>query len=181
MLARAKNIIPKEARKLVYSALVECHLRYACLIWLNNISESLKSKIFNLQKRALRMVANSKFNEHIEPICSKLNILKLEDILKVTTGKMLKKLQMGTTPLAMQEIFVFKNVRGAVNECNVGIFVRKNSTTLRKITMVWDECGKVITDCSVNNLNKKLSKYFNDKYYKKCDRSVCYVCARGKN
>ena len=43
--------------------------------------------MFMLQKRAIRIVANSKYNAHTEPLFKLFRILKLSDVLILQTMK----------------------------------------------------------------------------------------------
>ena len=43
--------------------------------------------MFKLQKRAIRIVANSKYNAHTEPLFKLYGILKLSDVLILQTIK----------------------------------------------------------------------------------------------
>ena len=44
-------------------------------------------RLFRLQKKAFRVITNSKFNDHTEPLFKGLNLLKLPDIFEVTVLK----------------------------------------------------------------------------------------------
>ena len=51
------------------------HLNYGILCWGHKTK-----KTFLLQKKALRLITNSKYNAHTDPIFKKQSLLKLHDI-----------------------------------------------------------------------------------------------------
>ncbi len=51
------------------------------------------SRLNKILKRIIRVINLSKYNDHTEPIVKKLNLLKIEDILKLNEVKFYYKLQ----------------------------------------------------------------------------------------
>ena len=69
--------IPQNILKILCNSLILPHLQYCILSW------GFKSdRIFKLQKRAVRIIACSKYNAHTEPLLKTLNLFKIEDIMK---------------------------------------------------------------------------------------------------
>ena len=58
--------------------------------------------MFKLQKRAIRIVANSKYNAHTEPLFKLYGILKLSDVLTLQTMKVYHKFRHNELPVYMQ-------------------------------------------------------------------------------
>ena len=100
MLSRAAKILNSWELKLIYSAIILPYLTYGILVWggkckihtapyltldrgqpADNMSSL--SLIYNLQKRALRIISKSHPRSHHIPICSSLQLLDLEDIYNV--------------------------------------------------------------------------------------------------
>ena len=52
------------------------------LVWGSNTSY-----LFKLQKKAIRTITKSKYNEHTEPLFKMLNLLKIQDLFKLTVLK----------------------------------------------------------------------------------------------
>ena len=48
----------------------------------------LQMKLFKLQKRAVRIITCSKYNAHTEPLLKVLDLLKIEDIMKIKALKL---------------------------------------------------------------------------------------------
>ena len=78
ILKQIKNQVPLFVLKTLYQSLIGCRLNYGLLIWGRYASRLLK-----LQKRAVRIIANKKYNAHTEPIFKTLQLLRVEDLYKV--------------------------------------------------------------------------------------------------
>ena len=81
-LNRIKHILPTQTRVLLYNSLILPHINYCIMAW-----GYQSDRIFKLQKRAIRIVANSKYNAHTEPLFKLFRILKLSDVLILQTMK----------------------------------------------------------------------------------------------
>ena len=51
------------------------HVNYGFLSW-----DSYSNKIENLQKKAIRILTNSRYHEHTEPLLKVYGLLKVQDI-----------------------------------------------------------------------------------------------------
>ena len=65
-LNRLKRFLPSTTLKLLYNSLVLPHLQYGILSWGFEYS-----RVFKLQKRAMRIISLSRYNAHTEPIFKK--------------------------------------------------------------------------------------------------------------
>ena len=75
VLCRLKNYLPKHILCTIYNSLILAHLQYAVSTWGFKMG-----RIEFLQKRAVRVITNSKYNAHTEPLFKQLNLLKVKDI-----------------------------------------------------------------------------------------------------
>ena len=64
----------------LYYALVEPFLNYCIIAWGNTYQTTLQP-LFILQKKALRIITFSSYNEHSSPLFKDLNVVKLSDII----------------------------------------------------------------------------------------------------
>jgi hypothetical protein len=76
ILRSAKNILTFNALKSVYNALIHPHLIYGIQLWSCG-NNALINKLYLCQKNALRIINNSTYNAHTEPLFKKCNILPL--------------------------------------------------------------------------------------------------------
>ena len=79
-IARTKNVLPINIRKNLYNSLFRSHMEYGILSWGNALPGKLK-KIKNIQKKCIRNVAGCDFRSHTDPLFSKFNVLKFDDLL----------------------------------------------------------------------------------------------------
>ena len=82
IFCKLKHYLPLYILRTLYNSLVLPQLTYRILAWGTN-----QLHLFKLQKKAIRIVTNSKFNEHTEPLFKALNLLKLEDLYKLSILK----------------------------------------------------------------------------------------------
>ena len=87
ILNKLKLFLPQYILKTIYTSLILCQLNYGILAWGHN-----NNRVYKLQKRAVRIISCSKFNAHSEPLLKQLNLLKVEDILKLQQLKFYHKL-----------------------------------------------------------------------------------------
>ena len=62
--------------------MIHCHLLYGINIWSCASSSALKP-LFIKQKQAIRIVSNSSFNAHTDPLFKSLRILPLKDLIEL--------------------------------------------------------------------------------------------------
>ena len=78
-IARNKKCMSNEIKKLLFSALVQSHLSYCTVIWGAALATHIK-KLEILQKKAIRLATNAKYNAHCDPLFAQTGMLKLADI-----------------------------------------------------------------------------------------------------
>ena len=71
IFCRKKNDMPNYILKTIYSTLILSHCTYGILAWGSNTS-----RIFKLQKKAIRIVSNANYISHTEPLFKTLGLLK---------------------------------------------------------------------------------------------------------
>ena len=75
---RAKNFLTVDALKLLYHSLINSHLLYCLPAWTCGL-ESTLNPLIKMQKRAIRIVTNKRYNAHTVPIFKKFEILPLKE------------------------------------------------------------------------------------------------------
>ena len=75
---RAKNLLTTNTLKMLYHSLINSHLLYCLPAWSCGL-ESTLTPLIKMQKRALRIVTNKRYNSHTVPIFKKLEILPLKE------------------------------------------------------------------------------------------------------
>ena len=98
-LNRLKRILPQDTLLLLYNSLILPHLQYAILCW-----GKRSSRLFILQKKAMRYIVYSKYNAHTDSVFKKLELLKLDDIYNISLLKFYYKSKQGNLPLYFRNI-----------------------------------------------------------------------------
>ena len=61
-----KHILPQKTLRTLYETLVQPHLDYGITFW-GGAHQSHVNKLIVLQKKIIRSITNSKYNEHTDP------------------------------------------------------------------------------------------------------------------
>ena len=103
-IIRVLNMLSINIKVLLYNTLIMPHLNCCLTVW---VYESGKTKI--IQKKVVRMRSLSKYNAHTDPLYKSLEILKLEDLLKIQELKLYYK-YMHNKQLASKLIILYANI-----------------------------------------------------------------------
>ena len=106
----AKNNINYKGLRALYFALIHSHLSY-CPIIINCTSQTNKSKLFKLQKKAIRIITNSAYNAHTSPLFLQHKILPLDMIIKQSKLMFMHSVNYEYAPLSFREIWRKNNDR----------------------------------------------------------------------
>ena len=101
---RLKRFLPTDILKTIYNALIQPHLNFSILLWGKNTK-----RISKLQKWAVRAITCSKYNAHTDPLFKKLNLLKVDDIYKITAIKFYYKYKNDLLPNYFKNISLIRN------------------------------------------------------------------------
>ena len=80
ILSKLRYFLSTKTLLNLYYALVEPFLNYCIIAWGNTYQTTLQP-LFILQKKALRIITFSSYNEHSSPLFKDLNVVKLSDII----------------------------------------------------------------------------------------------------
>ena len=99
VLYRLRDILvyPRAVLQSLYNALIIPYLNDCILCWGSVISE--KHFLHILQNKALRLITNSSYISHTEPLCKESRVLKVFDMFYVAAGKFYYKLMHNDLPL----------------------------------------------------------------------------------
>ena len=93
VLNRLKNFLPLAMLRILYNAIILRHFQYLLFTWVFN-----PGRLNQLQKRAIRVITNSKYNAHVESLLNRLNLLRLVDIFKINLLNMFHKFKYNQLP-----------------------------------------------------------------------------------
>jgi len=75
ILCYLKKTLPTEILKLIYNSLINPHFHYGILCW-----GTQHHRITKLQKKAIRIITNSRYNAHTQPLFKQLRILTISHL-----------------------------------------------------------------------------------------------------
>ena len=111
-----KKILPLHSLKLIYYTIFHCHLVYAIQIW-SCCSQNLITDLFKLQKAALRIICNVKYNDHTEPLFKREEILPLPDLINFFKIQLMQRFIQDFLPTSFKHVWFRNNIRTiGVNE-----------------------------------------------------------------
>ena len=85
MINKLKHFFPQTILKSLYYAIIYPYLSYGILAW-GYASRTLTDRILLLQKKALRIICNTDYLAHTEPLFLSNNILKFNEIYSLQLG-----------------------------------------------------------------------------------------------
>ena len=184
-LNRIKHILPTQTRILLYNSLILPHINYCIMAWAYQ-----SNRLFKLQKRAIRIVANSKYNTHTEPLFKLYRILKLADVLTLQTMKVYHKFRNNELPVYMQnwplvtnnEIHRY-NTRTATDLHTFKYrrtFAKKSPRhyLVQTINNTPDNVYSKFGTHSLNGFSNYVKLHFINNYQDGCSIPNCYICSR---
>ena len=140
-----RNVYPESILVTIYNTLVLPHLHYCLLLWGSVVKEN--HSLHLLQKKALRIITNSDYLAHTEPLCKRLRILINSDMFSVALWKFYCKLMNNKLP----EYFSFlKLVLPTAAECYE---IRNLSFHTPAMKHKFAECS--LQYCLINQLNSE--------------------------
>ena len=185
ILSKLKHFLPRFVLKIIYDTLIVPHLTYGILCW----GHSAK-KTFILQKKCLRIISNSKYNAHTDPIFKQFSLLKLQDIYKLEILKFCFKLENSKLPLYFNSINT-QNV-ASLHQHNTrsrnAIYLHKtrhnfaDNSISQIVPKTLNETDNLITDKIHTHSLKGYSLYIKNKYIgnysDNCEIRNCYICSK---
>jgi hypothetical protein len=139
-----------------------------------------------LQKKALRIVSNVKYNSHCDPLFKKYKILKVHDLFKLQCIRLAYKNKFSMLPpyhSSKLPLVLFQNRNPQTRQC-YDIAIHRHTTNLQKklinykIGSLWNNLPKQVKDTSITTkaFCKSIKISFLNDYVSTCTRSNCYSC-----
>ena len=92
----------------IYNSLFRSHIKFNILCWGRSQYKDIH-KIITLQKRAVRYIANLKYNSHTGNYFKKLNILKINDLVNLNTANFMHRYVDNKIPSSFDNFFDKQN------------------------------------------------------------------------
>ena len=91
-----KYIVLCDVLQTLYNSLIMPHFHYCLLAWGSTIKNG--HKLHLLQKKAVRIINNSHYIAHTDPIFKKLHMVKVTDMFRIAIWKFYHKLRNNLLP-----------------------------------------------------------------------------------
>ena len=103
-LNSAKKILSESNLKILYHSLIHPHLMYGLMLW-GSACKKYLHPINIIQKKAVRTITHSVYNEHTIGLFRKLNIVKLDDLYDLEIGKFMYLFATSGLPKPLNTIY----------------------------------------------------------------------------
>ena len=182
VMCRLKKFLPPHILRLLYNSLILPHLQYALLTW-----GFKNSRLSKLQKRAIRIITQSKYNSHTEPLFKRMNLLKLSDIFKSKVLRFFHRFKQNTLPVYFQNMFTQVSdhhsyaTRNNKHLHQTRVHTSNGQNCIRHfVPKILQEVPPCITDKFCSHSYQGFSKYVNKhilgNYHDYCLTENCYIC-----
>ena len=182
ILNRLKRYFSIDILRTLYSALILPHFQFSVLNW------GFKAdRIVKLQKHAIRVITNSKYNAHVEPLLKRLNLLKVSDIFRNSLLKLFYKYKSGNLPHYIMLMFSDATSTHNYNTRYNPILNHPISSLFGSEKCVRYHLPRVIEETDPNVLEKVDTHCYNgfclyirraciQNYKSECSLRNCYTC-----
>jgi len=187
-LKQVKHFLPKQCMKTLYYSLIHSHLSYGILVW-GNATQSALHQTTLLQKRAIRLINNAKYNSHTDPLFRSSHILKLADLVEYQAALFAFDLNTKKLPISFNDIFTFNrdlpNTR--VTRQSDHLYVAKSYNVfagrlpLISIPRIWNKWINLLTyQTTRGNFKHQLKTNIFDSHLEivRCNNKRCNDCYR---
>ena len=100
-----RNMLPVEEKRMLYMSLINCHLIYGLMLWGPMLQAGDKNKLIKQQKKAIRAIGCLSVGGHTAPVCKKVKILKLDDLIELELAKFMYKYVHKLLPKPLLKLF----------------------------------------------------------------------------
>ena len=177
---RLKHYLPQRIFQILYNSLILSHLN-------SNITASHKLCRLH-QKRALRLITDSKYNAHTQPLLKVLGTITLDDTFKVQCLKFYHQFIQGNLPPFLTPFLLKKNtlhnyqtrLRNDFHVQTTQSSTAQNCTRYyipKLLSTLPTTVTEKIHTHSYTGFCKYVKKYFVDQYNDSCSIKNYYICS----
>ena len=169
---------------LLFNAMVNSYLDYGFIAWGDKINKTKMKSLMTLQKKALRLVFDAKYNAHSHKLFALSGIIPVDEKYKVESLTFLKKMQKGEQPRAFANIIEFgTDARLRSNtENKIKLTRHRKGSMMYSMASEWNKCEPELRNCtSTNHMKSELRHKIKETMLsRKCSKKKCYYCRRDK-
>ena len=161
-IRQVKHYLPLSSLRTLYFALIHPHLLYGILAW-GNAKQTHIKRTQILQKRALRHITKSHYNDHTDPLFKATRILKLNDLYKQQVALFMYDFCNNKLPKSFQHSYLLHSYSNShpypTRSTNLFIIPTPRSDFAAKLPYfnfpkIANSCSEYITNASSRNQMK---------------------------
>ena len=158
-----RHLISQKLLKMLYYSFIQPHIDYGVINWGCTTKTSLEP-IKKYINKAFRIMTFKKYNEPITPIAKDLNMLTFDNYKIKVTSTFIWKQQHSMLPSSLNELFIYRKVRGSDNKMELAIPYVRTEYKKRFISyagvLIWRTIPQHIRDSpTLHKFKANLSKY----------------------
>ena len=164
ILCKLRHYLPVKTLFMLYNTLILPYFSYCSIIWANSYSST--NSIFILQKKAIRICAGDNYRDHTDPIFSRHEILRINDIHFMQTAIFMFHYNAKLLPLYFEKMFqANREVHSYPTRhgCNIHLTNPKTALAHKSIRHtgpdVWNSLPPKIRNLNSTGLFKKSLKH----------------------
>ena len=132
IINRAKNLLSPDAKKQLYFALVHSHFTYGIELW-GGIPKCNLYPLVRLQKRAMRIVANVRYNTETKGLFDKFRTLQIENIFKLQLNKLMFKAFHRKLPPGIQRFYMNNQQQRQTRQSFMNLAVKRRGNKIQNL------------------------------------------------
>ena len=182
-LASCSKIVPFKIRKLIYHSLLESHLHFGSIIYGATHQKNL-GQIEAVQRKAIRVLTRSRYDEHSDPLFRKHEILKLGDLIQLNQTLFVRQYKNGKLPDSFTGFFQdvpLNEQKSRDDDYNLKQNQINNNTLLyfpsSQIIRSWNQNSILLkSEADITNLKDDFVRKKLNSYDESCVKPNCQVC-----
>ena len=182
-LASCSKIVPFKIRKLIYHSLLESHLHFGSIIYGATHHKNL-GQIEAVQRKAIRVLTRSRYDEHSDPLFRKHEILKLGDLIQLNQTLFVRQYKNGKLPDSFTGFFQdvpLNEQKSRDDDYNLKQNQINNNTLLyfpsSQIIRSWNQNSILLkSEADITNLKDDFVRKKLNSYDESCVKPNCQVC-----
>ena len=163
-ISRISAIVPTHILLNLYFSMILPHLMYCNIVW-GNCAIYLLNRIHILQKRAIRIITNSKPYTHSDPLFKKMKLLTIYDIHKFVTCTFMYQYINNTLPKFLGNCFIKKNFMHNIRQNNI-LYVPNYKYNVSRCSIkysgptIWNNLSNTMKCCQSLSVFKRTYKNY---------------------
>ena len=185
-LTMSSNILDYRLKMNIYHSLIHSHLNYCAPIWIPNITKKQTKMLQTLQKRAIRIIFNLKYNSHTSKYFQISKITKVENIYEKESLLLAYKYKENKLPNAIMNLFkssiheptmLTRSLNNCILRPNRGL---KPGFIMYDILNFWNRSSSSLREEPTYTMFKRKINE-NHNVFIECMKNNCYVCKNSRN